>query len=211
MPVPAPQTLTSRLRQQLAIPLERLGQGLAGLGIHPDWLTIAGLALVGVAALQLAQGAFLAGGILLAFSLPFDALDGATARARGSSAAFGMVLDSTLDRYADGFIFAAFGYYFAQQSRLDMLLLALAALLGSFIVSYVRARAEDARVAVAATVGWFTRLERLSLVLLMTLAAGISGTVLPLELGLLLLAIGTNMTALQRMRFVEKTLRKRGD
>ena len=205
-----PMTLTDRLRAMTAGCLDRTALVLARLGLQPDWITIAGLTLVAIAAVFLAQGAFLAGGALLLLSLPLDALDGAVARALNRGGAFGMVLDSTLDRYADGFIFAAFSYYFAMLERLDMLLLALAALLGSYLVSYVRARADDAKVGVQATVGLFTRLERVVALLVMTLAAGLLQSNVPLELGLLALAIGTNLTALQRLRHVHKTLRDRG-
>ncbi len=204
-------TLTDRLRQATRGPLDRLGGRLARTGVHPDWVTLLGLALVGCAALLLARGDFLAGGLLLLISLPLDALDGAVARARDQPSAFGMVLDSTLDRYADGFIFAALGYYFAVQQRLDMLALALLALVGSYMVSYIRARADDARVGVRATVGFFTRLERVIALLVMTIAAGLLESPAPLEIGLVVLAVGANISALQRLRHVYTTLKDRGD
>ena len=205
-----PMTLTDRLRQFTDLPLARAGAFLARLGVQPDWITIAGLALAAVAAYFLASGEFLAGGLVLLLSLPLDALDGAVARAVKRSGAFGMVLDSTCDRYADGLIFAALSYYFAVLERLDMLLLALAALIGSYLVSYIRARADDAKVGVKATVGLFTRLERVLVLLVMIAAAGLLKSDAPLELGLLALAVGTNLTALQRLRHVHKTLRDRG-
>ncbi len=205
------KTLTDRLRNLTRAPLDRCAVFVARLGIHPDWITAFALLLVALAAVFIAQGAFLAGGIVLLFSLPLDALDGAVARAIERSGAFGMMLDSTLDRYADGFIFAALSYYFAESGRLDMLLAALAALMGSYLVSYVRARADDAKVAVSVTIGWFSRLERVALLLIMTLAAGALESVAPLEIGLLILAVGTNLTALQRLRYVYTTLRDRGD
>ena len=92
-----------------------------------------------------------------------------------------------------------------------MLAIALAALIGSYMVSYVRARADDATVSVRATVGWFSRMERVAVLLLMTFGAGLLSSDVPLELGLLILAIGTNLTALQRLRHVNTTLRDRGD
>ena len=204
-------TFTDRLRHLTGAPLARCANVVARLGIQPDWITVFGLLLVALAAVFIARGEFLAGGLLLLLSLPLDALDGAVARALQRGGAFGMALDSTLDRYADGFIFAALGYYFAESGRMDMLLAALAALMGSYLVSYIRARADDANVAVRVTIGWFSRLERVALLLLMTLAAGLLGSAAPLEIGLLILAVGTNVTALQRLRHVYKTLRDRGD
>ena len=211
MPEEAPQTLTDQLRRLTIGPLNRCGGALARLGVHPDWVTMAGLALVAVAALSLAHGEMLAGGLILLISLPLDALDGAVARALGRAGAFGMVLDSTLDRYADGLIFGALGYYFAAQGRLDMLALALAALVGSYLVSYVRARADDAKVGVSTTVGLFTRLERVVVILVMTIGSGVLDSTLPIEVGVLVLALGTNITALQRIWHVYSTLRNRGE
>ncbi len=206
-----PATLTDRLRQLMQAPLNRGGGFLAGLGIHPDMVTIAGLVMVAVASSLIAAGLFLAAGILLLLSLPLDALDGAVARALNRKGAFGMVLDSTLDRYADGFIFASLGYYFAKQDRFDMLVLALLALVGSFLVSYIRARAEDAKVGLQVTIGLFTRVERVAVILVMILAMGLLGNPIALEIGMVILAIGTHGTALQRLLFVYRALRDRGE
>ena len=211
MPEAPQHTLTDRLRKLTMQPLDRCGGALARLGVHPDLVTVAGLALVAVAALGLARGELLAGGLILLVSLPLDALDGAVARAMGRTGAFGMVLDSTLDRYADGLIFGALGYYFAVQERPDMLALALAALVGSYLVSYVRARADDAKVGVGTTVGLFTRMERVGVILLMTIGSGLLESTLPLEVGTLVLALGTNFTALQRLWHVHSTLKNRGE
>jgi len=206
-----PATLTDRLRQLMQAPLNRGGGFLAGLGIHPDMVTIAGLMMVAVASVLIAAGLFLAGGILLLLSLPLDALDGAVARALNRKGAFGMVLDSTLDRYADGFIFASLGYYFATQDRFDMLVLALLALVGSFLVSYIRARAEDAKVGLQVTIGLLTRVERVTIILVMILAAGLLENPIALEIGIVILAIGTHWTAWQRLLFVYRALRDRGE
>jgi phosphatidylglycerophosphate synthase len=206
-----PVTLTDRLRGLTRAPLHRCAVIVASLGVHPDWITILGLLLVALASLFLARGDFLAGGLILLLSLPLDALDGAVARASGRSSAFGMVLDSTLDRYADGLILAAFSYYFAEQDRADLMFLALASLIGGFLVSYVKARADDAKVGVSASIGLFTRMERVAALLIMTITAGLLKSMAPLETGLLILAIGANLTALQRLRYVYITLKDRGD
>ncbi len=206
-----PLTLTDSLRKLVKPILDRCCFWLARWGVHPDAVTALGLLLVGIAALFIAGGEFLIGAVLLLLSLPLDAIDGAVARAAQRQGAFGMVLDSTLDRYADGFIFAAFGYHFARQDRHDMLMLALFALIGSFLVSYVRARADDSEVGLRVTVGWFSRLERVAVILVMTFAAGILQSEAPLEIALFVLAVGTNVTALQRLRFVYATLKDRGE
>ena len=207
----APMTRTDRLRELTRAPLDRCGAIGARLGLHPDWITLLGLILVALASLLIARGQFLSAGLLLLLSLPLDALDGAVARAMGRDGAFGMLLDSTLDRYADALILAAFSYYFAEQERADLMILALAALIGAFLVSYVKARADDPKVGVDAAVGLFTRLERSLALLIMTMAAGALESVWPLEIGLLILAAGANLTALQRLRYVYATLKDRGD
>ena len=206
-----PTTLTDQLRNLTQAPLNRMGMALSRLGIHPDMVTIAGLVLVGVASIWIASGQFLEAGMMLLLSFPLDALDGAVARAMKREGVFGMVLDSTLDRYADGFIFASLSYYFAVQDRFDMMGLSLLALVGSLLVSYIRARADDVKVGVATKVGFIHPLERVVVILIMILATGLLGEAIFLEIGVLILAIGTHITALQRLLFVYKTLKNRGN
>ncbi len=170
------------------------------LGIHPDTITIAGLIVVALGAVCIALGQIQLGGVLLLISLPLDALDGAVARAMQRTDRFGAVLDSTLDRYADGLIFGALAYYFAGRGEPGNLLLALASLMGSFVVSYVRARAGEADLSVK--IGLFSRFERVVTLLLMLLIPPL------LTLGLWILAIGTNLTGLQRLWYVYKHLDK---
>ena len=87
-------------------------------------ITFAGLVLVGVASIIIGLGELQIGALVLLLGLPLDALDGAVARAMQRKDQFGALLDSTLDRYADAFIFAGLGYYFAVHLRFEMLLLA---------------------------------------------------------------------------------------
>ncbi len=195
---PPPVTLTDRIRALTAGAMTRAGQAVHRLGIHPDTITIGGLLLVVIAAVPIAQGQHTLGGLLLLAGLPLDALDGAVARAMQRRDRFGAVLDSTLDRYADGLIFAALAYYFVERSELIAFLLALAALNGSFVVSYVRARAGEAGLPVK--IGWFSRLERVAVLLLMLL---IPALLLP---GLIVLAVGTNISAVQRLWYVRRHL-----
>ena len=198
---PTPNTLTDRVRQQVAGSLSRAGMALHRSGIHPDWITLFGMGLVVVAAVFIARGQMQVGALILIVGLPLDALDGAVARAMQRQDKFGAVLDSTLDRYADGFIFGALGYHFASLGQPEYVLLALAALVGSYGVSYVRARAGEAGLSVK--VGWFTRMERVAVILLALL---IPALLMP---GLWILAVGTNVTALQRVWFVYRTTQQK--
>lgn len=198
-----PRTLTNVMRSLTDGLTRRLGMAVHKIGIHPDVITVFGLILVGLGAFLIAQGQMQRGALVLILALPFDALDGAVARAMQRTGKFGAMLDSTLDRYADGFIFAALSYHFAVLNRFDMMLLAQAALIGSILVSYIRARAGGLKV--DCEVGLFTRMERLAVILIMLLIPFL------LDWGVLLLAIGTNFTALQRLWFVYQSLNNRGE
>ncbi len=170
------------------------------LGVHPDTITIAGLAVVAIGAIAIGASALQLGGVVLLFSLPLDALDGATARAMGRTGPLGAILDSSLDRYADGLIFGGLVMHFAGIGDRLGIGLALAALIGSFVVSYVRARAGEA--ALTVKVGWFTRFERVVVLLLALLIPPL------LWIGLWVLAIGTNITAIQRLWYVYSQLKE---
>ena len=98
----SPVTLSDRMRALTGGFMQRIGLAVHRLGIHPDTITIAGLIVVAIGAYCIAVGQIQLGGVLLVISLPLDALDGAVARAMGRKDRFGAVLDSTLDRYADG-------------------------------------------------------------------------------------------------------------
>lgn len=199
----APKTLSDWLRIQTNGIMRKAGVLLHRVGVHPDAITLFGWLLVAVGAFFIANGQMLVGAIWLLVALPMDALDGAVARAMQRTDQFGAMLDSTLDRYADGFIFAALSYYFALNAQFELFLLTQAALIGSLLVSYTRARAEA--LGVTCNVGIFTRLERLAVIMLMLFFP------LLLPIGVTVLAIGTHVTAGQRLWFVYQSLKNRGD
>jgi CDP-diacylglycerol---glycerol-3-phosphate 3-phosphatidyltransferase len=174
--------------QPIAIRLHRLG-------VHPDVITVVGTLLVAVAALFIAGGNLLVGGVVVLIGLPFDALDGAVARLRDKERPFGAFLDSTLDRYADGFLFGALAWFGTTQDNEWIVLLSLATLIGAYLISYARARAES--LGFDCKIGLFSRLERTIALLLLLF----SGWVLPF---LVVLAVGTHFTALQRIWHVHR-------
>ena len=167
------------------------GRQGARLGINPDVVSLAGFGFVLVAAWLAASGNILLSGIVLIPGFLLDTIDGAIARAAKRNNNFGPLLDSTLDRYADGFIFCGLAYYYASQGQMNESALAMLALIGAFVVSYVRARAEGLGIGSIKT-GWFDRFIR-SVILAVAL---VTGWVVP---GLLILAVGTHLTALQRL------------
>ncbi len=197
-----PTTLTGWLRYQTRGLTGWAGQAGKQLGIHPDTVTILGLVVVLIGAWLIAQGQFVVAGIVLLLGMPLDTLDGAIARAMNRQSRFGAFLDSTLDRYADGFLFFGFAYYFAAHGQLTEMTVAGVALIGAFAVSYTRARAEGLNIG-SIKEGWFDRVVRVAIVLIMLF----TGLITP---GLWILAIGNHFTALQRMWIVYRATQNDG-
>lgn len=186
MPSLLPRSIPQRFTDPIVIPLARLG-------VTPNLLTLVGaLGNLGAAVL-VGWGQFLAGGILvLAFSA-LDLLDGALARASGRATRFGSVFDATMDRVSEAAVLLAILFYFADRGEQQEVLLAALALVGSFLVSYVRARAEV--VGLPLTEGYFTRLERV-------LVMGIGLIIDEVTIALWILAVLANLTAAQRLLLV---------
>jgi CDP-diacylglycerol--glycerol-3-phosphate 3-phosphatidyltransferase len=176
-----------------------VGCALARLGISADVVTLLGVAAAVVAAWGLfADRRWIAFAALFASGL-MDLLDGAVARAGGRRGTpFGAALDSALDRYGEGLILCAILARLALDAAPPWLL-ALAALssVGSFMVSYVRARSEG--LGIPCEVGLLERPERLLLLLVLSLW-GRGGW--PWILGLL--ALLTHVTFLQRLFHVRR-------
>lgn len=194
--LPTTPNLGTRIRQQVEGTLARLGKRLHQWGVHPDLLTWLGLLFVIVAAVFAARGDFALAAVILVVGMPLDALDGAVARAMKRTNLFGGVLDSVIDRYADLFILLGLAYYLAVDNAFNDLLLAFAAVVGSTLVSYIRARAGVAGLQTAG--GLFSRLERSAVLILTLFLAGFFGRAW-LTVGLAILAAGSNLTALQRL------------
>jgi CDP-diacylglycerol--glycerol-3-phosphate 3-phosphatidyltransferase len=144
------------------------------------------------------------GGLLLIFSLGFDALDGAAARLSGSESKFGAFLDSTLDRWAESAIYFALLVRAWQRNDQLFALLIFIAFAGSVMVSYTRARAEG--IGVQCTEGWLTRLERLILIIVGLVLTAWS--YIPLTILVGVIAVLANITAIQRIMLVYHATRK---
>lgn len=196
-PVSPPKTLTDVMRRLTGGLTSRLGRMFHRLSVHPDTITVIGLLAVAGAAVLISQGEFVWGALVLVIGAPLDALDGAIARAMQRRDKFGAFWDSTLDRYADGFIFMGLAYYYSGEANQTAVLLSMIALLGSILVSYTRARAEGLQV--DCKVGLLTRMERIIIVLVML----VTGWVM---VGLWILAVGTHITVAQRSWHVRKML-----
>jgi CDP-diacylglycerol--glycerol-3-phosphate 3-phosphatidyltransferase len=117
-----------------------LGRRLGQSGVSPNALTYTSLVIAAGAGLAAALGHFASAALLLALSGVCDILDGAVARASGRATSFGALLDSTVDRLSDALPLLGLIVFYAD-SRVAVALAAFA-MLSSFAVSYVRARAE---------------------------------------------------------------------
>ena len=192
---PAKKTFSDYLRLWFKWVLDPLGRFFLALGLTPNMVTIFGLLGNTVGAYYLARGELLLGGILVAVMTPVDALDGTMARLRGEASDWGAFVDSVSDRYSELIIYGGLLYYFLSLGDTTGGMLTFAAASGSVLVSYVRARAEG--LGYEAKVGLLTRAERY-LVLAPALVFN------QLILGLGVLAVFANFTALQRVWYVRR-------
>ena len=166
--------------------------------ITPNMLTLFGLAITMFGAALVALGHLVLGGIVLLFAGLFDILDGALARAAGKVYRYGAFLDSTVDRYSEGVVYLGILIYFLDRHDTMDSVVVLVALAGSFLVSYVRARAQS--LGFSCDVGILARPERVVIIVAGLLLEPVR--LLPwssLTIALWILAVGTNFTAVQRV------------
>jgi CDP-diacylglycerol--glycerol-3-phosphate 3-phosphatidyltransferase len=175
---------------------------LSKSGITPNALTLINLALNIVAAYVIVTGHFLLGGGLVLVSGLFDLLDGALARFTKQTTKFGAILDSTVDRISEAAILCGLLiWYLARGGRLEIVLI-FAVLIGSFLVSYVRARAEG--LGWQCQVGLFTRAERV-----IVLAIGL--LINQIFIALCVLVVFVFTTVVQRLVYLWKQGKIKGD
>jgi CDP-diacylglycerol--glycerol-3-phosphate 3-phosphatidyltransferase len=182
---------------------------LANLGISPNTFTLIGLLLSLVTALVIGKGFFFVGGLLVLFTGIFDLFDGATARVRNLATTFGAFFDSTLDRYSEaitlsGLLFYALfhptmqvGFWITGSVQIWMIVLIYISIVGSLMVSYTKARAEG--LGIECKTGMLARPERV-VILATGLLFGITVTMWAVAL----LAVFSNLTAIERMIAVFK-------
>jgi CDP-diacylglycerol--glycerol-3-phosphate 3-phosphatidyltransferase len=188
-----PTTFTDRLRKVFQKLINSIASFLLKLGLTPNTVTIIGCLGTLTAAVLIARGSLTWGGILVLFWVVFDAFDGSMARLSGKTSKFGAFLDSTLDRYAELFILGGLLFYFMQQQQPIIVMVTFAAAGGSLMVSYTRARAQS--LGYEAKIGMLSRVERF-IVLIPCLLFHV-----PLA-AVVILAVFTNITAIQRMLHV---------
>ncbi|CAB4630843.1 unannotated protein [freshwater metagenome] len=178
---------------------------LIRLHVSPDAITVLGtVAAVLTALICFPQGYFVAGTLLITFFALADLLDGTMARLSGTSGPWGNFLDATLDRIADGAIFAGFIWWALNNDNVWVGVAASLALVTGQVTSYAKARAEA--VGATANVGIAERAERLIVILT---AAFFTGLGVPYILPIALWIIGGLglITVVQRIIHVRGQLR----
>ncbi|WP_027343453.1 phosphatidylinositol phosphate synthase [Hamadaea tsunoensis] len=174
---------------------EPIVRGLLRAGVTPNAVTVAGTIGVLIGAIGFgARGHFIIATVVVTLSALTDVIDGAMARARGSSSRFGALLDSTMDRVADGAVFASVAFFYRGEPW--TLVALLISLVAGQVVSYVKARADSLGLRV--DVGLVERAERLILTGIGGLATGF-GLGWGMPAAMWLLAAGSVFTVGQRM------------
>ncbi len=172
---------------------------VAKIPLSPDTLTLVGVGVSGGAALAFALEHDFTAGVLLAAAGFFDLIDGVVARAHGSASRWGAFFDSCMDRVSDLLVFAGLAAAAAARADVAGTVLVLWALAASLMTSYTRARAEVDLGNLS--VGWMERAERIVILIL----GAVTGF---LVLALWLVAVGSTLTAIQRMVVARRELAK---
>ena len=176
---------------------------LSKSGITPNTLTFVNLALNIIAAYVIAIGCFLLGGVLVLVAGLFDLLDGALARFTKQTTRFGAILDSVVDRISEAVILCGLLIWYIPQEEAGLeIVLIFTVLVGSFLISYIRARAEG--LGWQCQVGLFTRAERV-----IVLAIGL--LVNQIFIALCVLVVFAFITVVQRLVYLRKQGNIEGD
>ena len=170
--------------------IDRIVKWLSLSRIHPNVLTFFGLVINIVAALFFAAGSFRWAGVVVIAAGLFDMVDGRVARATRQVTRFGGFFDSVVDRYSDLALFMGLLVYYASINRFFYIVLTAVVMTGSVMVSYTRARAENA--IPKCKVGFLERPERVVLIIIGALFGRMAAV-------LWVIAVLSNLTVVHRM------------
>jgi CDP-diacylglycerol--glycerol-3-phosphate 3-phosphatidyltransferase len=182
--------------------MKPVGGFIGRSGVTPNQITLLGVVVQAVVSYLIVSDRLAEAGFVLIAAALIDTVDGAVAKARGLTTKFGAFLDSTMDRLSDALVFLPIAWLYLAEptaARADqqwVAALALVTLVLSFLVSYARARAEG--LGFDCSVGLIERAERLIIMIL----ALVFNDLLPA--GLVLLALASLITLVQRMVHVHK-------
>jgi CDP-diacylglycerol--glycerol-3-phosphate 3-phosphatidyltransferase len=172
--------------------IDRIVRWLALSKIHPNVLTFLGLVINIWAALLFSQGRFAWAGVVVIAAGLFDMVDGRVARATKQVTLFGGFFDSVIDRYSDLALYMGLLVYYASINRFFYIVLTAIVMTGSVMISYTRARSENA--IPKCKVGFLERPERVVLIIIGALFGRMAQV-------LWVIAILSNLTVVHRMLY----------
>jgi CDP-diacylglycerol--glycerol-3-phosphate 3-phosphatidyltransferase len=183
--------------------MDPIADWLARHRVHPNTITIVGTLFMVAGGVLYGTGHIKTGGWLLSITALTDVLDGMVARRRNMSSAFGAFLDSTLDRVADGAVLGGLAVFYAlspAHHSVTMIVVCLAGIIGAFMTSYTRARAEA--LGFDAKVGMLQRPERVVLLSAPQALFGLTLNGWVLAIIIVILTITAWITVVQRIMYV---------
>jgi len=192
--------------------IEPVADWLVRRRVRPNTITTIGTVCTLVAGAIFASGHIRTAGWFLGLTALFDVLDGNVARRTNTSTTFGAFYDSTLDRVSDGALLGGLVVFYATSERYgsdELLVVTLLGLIGTFLTSYTRARAES--LGIDAKVGFLQRPERITLLSAPQAFFGLALDGWVLAFIVTLLSVTAWVTAVQRIQFVYRTTTTRGD
>ncbi len=174
-----------------------IGRGLLKIGLSPDLVTVLGtVGVVAGSVALVAPGQLFAGCVVVTVFVFFDLFDGAMARARGYGTKFGLVLDASCDRIADGALFGSAAYYAFNHGHRWLGVASLIILVAGQVVSYVKARADSVDLKIGGALA-----ERAERNVVGLVGVGLAGLGLPpaLDICFWILAAACVFTMVQRL------------
>ena len=186
--------------------IEPVADLLVRLRISPNALTTVGTLCTVAGGAAFATGHIRTAGWIIGLTAMFDVLDGTVARRTGRTTVFGAFYDSTLDRVADGALLGGLAWFYATSPLYrsePMLAVAILGIIGTFLVSYTRARAEA--LGIDAKLGVMQRPERVTLLSAPQALFGLALGGWILAAVVTLLAVTAWITAVQRILFVRRS------
>ena len=214
-------TISDKSRTRVKGTFEPIALAMGRAGLTPNALTLIGFGITVVGAVLLSQQQWLAGGLVVFAGGVFDMFDGTLTRATGKVSAFGAFMDSVFDRWGEALTHLGLIVGATAAGLTELAVVAGTALIGAFMVSYTRAKAEGLGFSAGsgmATVGIMPREVRL---VVLTMGLVIGGLLLPttdptlgiliIKIALAIIAVGATITTIQRILHVRDQANSNGE
>ena len=192
--------VSKQIGDTLGSVLDAIVRAFAAMGVNPNILTFIGFGINLLAAYLFAYGYFRWAGLTIILAGIFDMTDGRVARLEGRVTPFGGFYDSVMDRYSDLCLLVGLLIYYGRINQFLYVSLVAVAMIGSVMVSYTRARAEN--VIPSCKVGFLERPERVVLIIIGALFDRMAPV-------LWLIAVLSNVTVIHRIAYTRQEARKR--